>query len=55
MTGYLDRTLLEVTVVDDSAPVDLDERETKDMVGVARVPLRGLLLDDHRVEGRFEI
>ena len=55
LTSYLDRTSLDIHVVDDSAPVEQDERTPNDLIGVARVPLRGLLLDDRRIDGRFEV
>ncbi len=42
-------------VIDDSKVVDVDEKEGDDQIGFATIPLRGLLVDHKKIEGRFEV
>ena len=42
-------------MIDDAAPVSSDEREPIDEIGFVKIPLRGLMVDERRIESRFPI
>lgn len=42
-------------MIDDAAPVATDQREPVDEIGTVKIPLRGLMLEERRIETRFPI
>ena len=52
---YLDWKELVVHIIDDAAPVSTDEREPVDEIGYAKIPLRGLMLDERRIDQWYPI